>query len=122
MKKIRWFSFEGGHLTFQPLLARFHTVQVTVREMYGAALVHVEGDAFADGSSEIIVAGPAGDSTSGSSSEIPVPAPSGGSDSGGCSDADKIALRSAPADNGGDDSGSVTAASAPSCSYDVIEE
>jgi hypothetical protein len=76
----------------------------------------------ADGSSEIIVAGPAGDSTSGSSSEIPAPAPTGGSDSSGCSNADKIALRSAPADNGGDDSGSVTAASAPGCSYVVIEE
>ena len=76
----------------------------------------------ADGSSEIIVAGPVGDSTSGSSSEIPVPAPSEDSDSGGCSDADKISLRSAPADNGGGDSGSVTAASAPGCSYVVIEE
>lgn len=76
----------------------------------------------ADGSSETSVAAPAGSSTSDSSSETSVPAPTKGSDNGGCSDADKISLRSAPADNSGDDSGSVTAASAPGCSYVVIEE
>ena len=76
----------------------------------------------ADGSSETWVAAPAGVSTSDSGSEISVPATPKGSDSGGCSDADKISLRSVPEDNGGDDIGSVTAASAPGCSYVVIEE
>ncbi len=76
----------------------------------------------ANGSSGTRVAAPADASTSGSSSEISVPAPTKGSDSGSCSDADKISLRSSPADKGGDNSGSVTAASAPGCSYVVIEE
>ena len=77
---------------------------------------------LADGSSETWVAAPAGASTSDSGSEISVPAPTNGSEGGGCSDADKLSLRSVPEDNGGDDIGSVTAASAPGCSYVVIEE
>ncbi len=60
----------------------------------------------ADGSSEISVSGPAGDS-----------------EAGDCFDADAISLADASnGNNGGDDGGSVIAASAPGCSYVVIEE
>ena len=76
----------------------------------------------ADGSSEASVAAPSGASTSGRSSELPAPAPSRDADSGGCSNTDDVSLGSVPAGNGGGDSASVTAASAPSCSFVVVEE
>jgi hypothetical protein len=76
----------------------------------------------ADGSSETSVVAPSNASTSGSSSELPASAPSGDSDSGGCFNADDVSLHSVPADNRGGDSAALTAASAPGCSFVLVEE